>query len=87
MTRPAIFIAHSKNKHGFTVRSYELWPSERYGSQKAGWHVASDDTLADATARVMASIRNDWRAVGDGSPPAIVDKGRVSALTLDTHTF
>jgi hypothetical protein len=85
MSKPTIFIAHSKSKSGYHVRSYELWPAVDGRKLKSGWHIASDDTLEAATSRVMDAIRHDWQHLGE--IPEIIDCGKQSRITVETYSF
>jgi hypothetical protein len=72
-----IRVAHSKRRDGFTVFSFEATQSPRYGLQRAGWHMASADTLAEARALAMQKIAADWQGLGLPIPP-VTDCGRVA---------
>jgi len=72
-----IRIAHSKRRGGFTVFSFEATQSDRYGLQRAGWHMASADSLPEARALAMQKIVSDWQGLGLPVPP-VVDCGRVA---------
>lgn len=80
-----IRLAHSRGAWGFTVYSYETYPSERYGATRAGFHTTSDETLPEAMARAVAKIRDDWR--GLGAVPPISDCGRVADAWGKSHRF
>jgi hypothetical protein len=81
-----IRLAHSRGAWGFTVYSFELYPSQRYRATKAGFHVTSDETLAAAMARARAKIREDWRHL-PGYVPPVVDCGRVADARGKAHAF
>ena len=80
-----IRLAHSRGKWGFTVYSYETYPSARYGSTRAGFHVTSDETLADAMERARSKIRHDWQHAPE--LPPVVDCGRVADAWGKAHRF
>lgn len=77
MAQTQIRMAHSKRRDGFTVFSFEATQSERHGLQRAGWHMASADTLPEARALAMGKIASDWTGLGLPIPP-IHDAGRVA---------
>jgi hypothetical protein len=82
---PEIRISYSKRKSGVTVRAFEAYASERYGTTKAGFYVASDDTLPEAMGRIMARIKSEWSHARE--LPRIVDCGRVSDLMGSNWRF
>lgn len=69
-----IHTAHSRHKWGYQAHSVEHW-----GSNRAGWHTASGDTLTEAQDALHRLIASDWRRVGKPIPECI-DKGRVSHI-------
>lgn len=85
MSAPVIYIAHSRNKHGFQCFSHERYPSERYGTTTASPHIVSDETLEAAQRELRDRIAYDWR--GHASVPEIVDCGRVAAIVGYHHAY
>lgn len=77
MAQTQIRMAHSRRRDGFTVFSFEATQSGHYGLQRAGWHMASADTLEEARALAIGKIAHDWQGLGLPIPP-IIDAGRVS---------
>ena len=88
MNDPKIHLAYSRNKHGFTCYSYELWPSlsGKLPAMKSGFHIAGADTLEEAKDIIINRIRADW-ARTDRPFPEIIDCGKISELRGLNQSF
>ena len=88
MSEPIIYVAHSRNRQGFTCYSYESWPSYRADlpHMKSGRHIAGGDTLEEARKILDQRIADDWRRT-ERPLPEIIDKGRVRELFGRNYSF
>lgn len=88
MSEPTIFVAHSRNRQGFTCYSYEYWPSlcGKLPAMKSGFNIAGGDTLEEARAILDRRIADDWRRT-ERPFPNVVDKGHVRELFGRNYKF
>jgi len=88
MINPTIYIAHSRNRQGFTCYSYELWSALSGGlpAMKSGFNIAGGETLEEARKALDKRIRDDWQRT-ERPLPEFIDKGRVSELFGHNYKF